>query len=127
MKTYVKKIATVLIAGAMGLGSAAAIAAEDAAGVLKHTREALASIKEALVHAQAGRKDMTLGTLKTTKQHMKEVTGDYLGAALQHAQARIRGATTAAESGDMAKAAELLTEAVGKLTDIEKKASALHD
>lgn len=126
MKTYVKKFAAVLVAGALGLGSVAAIAAEDAAGVLKHTKEALVSAKEALTHAQAGHKDQTLETLKATKQHMKEVTGDYLGASLQHANARIRAATTEAEKGDMAKAAEVLTEAVEKLTVIEKKVAAQH-
>lgn len=127
MKTFAKKFATVLVAGALGLASVAAMAAEDAAGVLKHTKEAVASVKEALTHAQAGHKDMTLDTLKATKQHMKEVTGDYLGAALQHANARIRSATNSAEKGDMPEAAKFLEEAVGKLTDIEKKVSAQHN
>lgn len=126
MKTYVKTFAAVLFAGVMGLSGVAAMAAEDAAGVLKHTKEALASVKEALVHAQAGHKDMTLDELKLTKQHMKEVTGDYLGASLQHAQARIRTATVEAEKGDMVKSAEALTEAVSKLTVIEQKVSAQH-
>ncbi|TAN52206.1 MAG: hypothetical protein EPN21_04615 [Methylococcaceae bacterium] len=126
MKSYVKTIAAVLIAGVIGLSGVAAMAAEDAAGVLKHTKEALASVKSALTHAQAGHKDMTLDELKLTKQHMKEVTGDYLGASLQHAQARIRTATNEAEKGDMAKSAAALSEAVEKLTAIEKKVSEQH-
>ncbi|BBL71657.1 small metal-binding protein SmbP [Methylogaea oryzae] len=124
---YAKKFAAVLVAGALSLASVAAIAAEDAAGVLKHTREAVSSAKEALTHAQAGHKDQTLEVLKATKQHMKEVTGDYLGATLQHAQARLRSATTAAEKGDMPEATKFLEEAVTKLTDIEKKVAAQHN
>jgi hypothetical protein len=126
MNKFAKKLTTVLIAGAFAFGSLAAVAAEDAAGVVKHTKEALVSAKEALTHAQAGHKDQTLEVLKATKQHMKEVTGDYLGATLQHAQARLRLATTEAEKGNMAASAAALTEAVEKLTAIEKKVLAQH-
>lgn len=121
MKVHVKKLAAVLVAGVLGLGSVVALAAEDAAGVLKYAKESTKSAGEALEHLKAGHKDQAAEALKATRQHLKEVTGDYIGMLLQRANGRVKEAAKLTDSGDIAAATAKMEEAMGVLKDIEAK------
>lgn len=117
-----KTLGAILLAGAFGLAGAPAFAAEKAAGVAAHAQEAVKTAKEAIEHAKAGHKDMTLDTLKTLRQHVKELTGDPVGKNIQKAMSRIKDAMTETEKGNTAVAADKLSEALVELQVIEKYA-----
>jgi len=120
-----KKIVIALVAGLLAVGGATALAEEDpgrptAASVRKHTEETIKVVKEALTHAKAGHKDETAATLKTARQHSKEIVGDSIGKLTQKVQGDLKAAIKANIDGDSAKAAELIEETLVALTEIEK-------
>lgn len=124
MKNQVNKLAAVLVAGVLGLGSMAAMAAEDGAGVLKYAKESTKSAQQALEYVKSGHKTEAAEALKMTRQHLKEVTGDYIGMQLQRANGRIKDAIKAVDSGDMSTANTKLEEGLAVLKEIEAKATA---
>jgi hypothetical protein len=118
-----KTLGAILLAGAFGLAGAPAFAAENASGVHTHAVEAVKTAKEAIEHAKAGHKDMTLDAIKTLRQHVKELTGDPVGKNIQKAMSRIKTAMTEAEGGNTAAAADKLSEALVELQVIEQYAA----
>lgn len=120
MNKIAKVLGALLLTGAFGV-SGSAVAAENAAGVAEHFALTIKTVKEAQQAAQAGDKDGCLTNIKASVQHYKEITGDAAGKPLQDAMKKVKQAKGECESGNTAKAAEILTEVVPALESIQKK------
>jgi hypothetical protein len=117
-----KILNTLVLGGVFALTSTAALAAESAAGVAEHFKLTVETTKEALNHAKEGNEHACLSSIKTAKQHYKEITGDAAGKGLQDAMKRMKEAQAECEKeGGAPKAAEILTEVVATLEKLKGK------
>jgi hypothetical protein len=117
-----KIVSSLILGGVFALASSVSIAAESAAGVAEHFKLTVETTKEALSHAKEGNEHACLSSIKTAKQHYKEVTGDAAGKPLQDAIKRLKDAQAECEKeGGAAKAADILTEVVAALEKIKSK------
>ncbi|NJC87882.1 MAG: hypothetical protein FIB02_05020 [Desulfuromonas sp.] len=117
-----KIVSSLILGGFFALTGSVSIAAENAAGVAEHFKMTVDTTKEALSHAKEGNEHACLSSIKSAKQHYKEITGDAAGKPLQDAMKRMKDAQAECEKeGGAPKAAEILTEVVAALEKIRSK------
>lgn len=118
----VKSLGALLIGSVLSLAGVASVAAaENAAGVAEHMGLTLKTTKEALAFAKEGNEKACLDSIKTAKQHYKEVTGDAAGKALQDAIKRLKEAQEeCSKEGGAPAAAAILEEVVAAMDKINK-------
>jgi len=138
MQNINKKLASLVLAGILGIFGSATVYAADAAANMKAADEntdigknaarikaategALKACKEALPHAKAGHKDETAAALKDARTAAKGIFGDLVGMLTQKMTSDIKSAIKANEAGDFPKTIELITDAIAKLEEIKSK------